>query len=84
MKKYLTEIKSGRGAHVYIAYYADTPNKNYRVYFNGHDSGQRYEKIGNAARFVKYIAQAWTQNGQTNILYKYATKNEIPRRGSNA
>ena len=84
MKKYLTQIKSGRGACVHIAYYADTPDKNYRVYFNGHDSGRRYEKIGNAAHFVEYIAQLWTQNGQTNILYKYGTRDDIPRRGSNA
>lgn len=84
MKKYLIQIKGGHGGRVHIAYYADTPNKNYRVYYNGSDSGQRYEKIGNAARFVETIAAAWARNGQTNIFRIYGTKNDIPRRGSNA
>ena len=84
MKKYLTEIRSGRGAVVSIAYYADTPNKNYRVYYHGSDSGLRYEKAGNAARYLAFLAERWKENGQTNIVYRYRTKDEIPRRGSNA
>ena len=84
MKKYLTTIKSGRGACVSIAFYADTPDKNFRVYYNGRDSGKRYEKIGNAARYLEYIAAMWQSHGQNTIKYTYGTKDQIPRRGSNA
>jgi hypothetical protein len=84
MKKYLIRLKSGYGARVHIAFYADTPNKNYRVYYNGHDTGKRYEKIGNAARYLRYISERWNENGQNNIVYEYGTKNAIPRRGTNA
>ena len=84
MKKYLISIDSGCGAALYIGYYADTPNKNYRIYYCGSDSGRRYEKIGNAARYVETIAAAWARNGHTNTRRTYGTKNDIPRRGFNA
>lgn len=84
MKKYLQAIKTPRGVTVHIAYYADTPNKNYRIYYCGVDTGQRYEKIGNAARRVRRYAEDWKKYGSTIVIETYAAKNEIPRRGSNA
>ena len=84
MKQYLITIKTGRGACVSIAYYADTPGKNYRVYYNGQDTGVRYEKIGNASRHLKRVEMVWAINGVGEISREYGTKNDIPRRGSNA
>lgn len=83
MKQYLQAIKSTRSVSVYIAYYADTTTHNYRIYYCGSDTGERYSKLGNAARRLEKYAESWKMHGV--IFYKvYATKNEIPRRGSNA
>lgn len=84
MKRYLAEIRSGRGAIVHIAYYSDTPNKNYRIYLNGTDIGKRYEKIGNASRYLKTLSQRWISAGETTVAYWYNSPQQIPRRGSNA
>jgi hypothetical protein len=84
MKKYLQSIKSPRGTTVHIAYYADTPDKNYRVYYCGADTGQRYEKLGNASRRLRRYADDWKKYGGTIATEKYASINEIPRCGSNA
>ena len=82
--KYLSYIRSERGTTAHIAYYADTPNKNYRVYYCGVDTGQHYEKLGNAARRLKRYADDWKKYGGTTVTEEYASVNEIPRRGSNA
>ena len=84
MKKYLTTIKNTHGAIANIAYYADTPNKNYRIYYCGADIGARFEYIGNAARYLGKMADNWGEFEHVIIFKKYATKNDIPRRGTNA
>lgn len=84
MKKYLTSITSPRGVTVSVAYYTDTPTKNYRVYYCGSDTGQRYEKIGNASRCIEKYISSWARHGVTDIKRQYQTRDEIPRRGSNA
>ena len=84
MKKYLQEIRSPRGVVAHIAYYAGTPSKNYRVYYCGVDTGQHYEKLGNAARRLKRYSDDWTKYGSGNVTEIYRSENEIPRRGSNA
>ena len=84
-KKYLSTIISPRGVCVSIAYYADTPSKNYRIYYCGSDTGARYEKIGNAARRLERYAQGWKKYGNVqNVKKTFSTVDEIPRRGSNA
>lgn len=84
MKKYLQAITSPRGVCVHIAYYADTPDKNYRIYYCGSDTGARYEKLGNAARRLRRYAEDWKRHGVTVAAEKYATIDAIPRNGSNA
>jgi hypothetical protein len=84
MKKYLVSIQTPRGAIASIGYYADTPSKNYRIYYCGSDTGDRYEYIGNAARSLEKLAGTWRENGIMGIVKKYATVGEIPRHGSNA
>lgn len=84
MKKYLQEIKSPRGTTAHIAYYADTPSKNYRIYYCGSDTGQRYEKLGNAAKRLKRYSDDWKKYGAINVTEIYRSADEIPRRGSNA
>ena len=83
MKEYLISIKSG-SACASIAYYADTPCKNYRIYYNGSDIGLRYEKIGNASRHLARVALVWMINGITELQREFGTVDAIPRRGSNA
>lgn len=86
MKKYLASITSPRGVCMSIAYYADTPNKNYRLYHCGVDTGERFEYYGNASRALHKYLRLWcaADIDITKVKTKYATKNEIPRRGSNA
>lgn len=83
MKKYLCAISAGT-VSAHVAYYADTPNKNYRIYYNGHDSGIRYEYLGNASRHLEQVTTVWRYNGAVAIDRKYATAADIPRRGWNA
>ena len=83
MKKYLSSIRTPYGAIMSIGYYADTPNKNYRIYYCGSDTGDRFDRLGNAARALGNMVKIWKNNGITEIIKSYATKNEIPRRGSN-
>lgn len=84
MKKYLTTITNTHGTTATIAFYADTPSKNYRVYYCGSDTGARFEKLGNASRYLEKLAESWQKFDHVIIFKKYATKSEIPRRGSNA
>lgn len=84
MKKYLVCIDHQRGARVSIGFYTDTPTKNYRVYYCGSDTGARFAYIGNAARYLEKMREIWTRDGAPPVLQIYSTKNEIPRRGSNA
>ena len=67
-----------------IAFYADTPTKNYRIYYCGRDTGRRYEYLGAAERELIKIVQEQGKNGITGHIYNYCTRDEIPRRGSNA
>lgn len=80
MKKYLYLIQSKNGSVINIAFYPDTPNKNYRIYLNGSDTGYRYEYLGNASRELKRILLAWDKNGVAYNRIEYATKKEIPIR----
>ena len=84
MKTYLTAIKSSHGTTANIAYYADTPDKNYRVYYCGSDTGTRFEHLGNASRYLEKMADSWQKFDHVIIFKKYTTRDEIPRRGSNA
>ena len=84
MKKYLTTIKNTHNAIANIAYYTDTPNKNYRIYYCGADVGARFEYLGNAARHLEKMADNWRKIEHVIIFKKYTTKSEIPRRGTNA
>lgn len=84
-KKYLAKITSPRGVCVTVAYYADTPCKNYRIYYCGVDTGARYERLSNAARRIQKYADDWaTFGGVSDVKKEFLTASEIPRRGSNA
>lgn len=77
--KYAAEIKTDGGAVMSIGFHKDTPSKNYRIYYNGSDTGRRYEKLGNAAREIKRVAIEQNRNGIKNkVIYK--TRAEIPTR----
>lgn len=84
MKKYLIYINNSNSrACANVAYYADTPSKNYRVYYCGSDTGLRFDRLGNASRALERLAGIWEQNG-FEVKKQHAKKDEIPRRGSNA
>lgn len=84
MQKYLVHIQIPGGAWCAVGYYADTPDKNYRIYYCGSDTGKRFERIGNAARYLASLAAAWEERGINGISKQYKTPGEIPQRGSNA
>lgn len=84
MKKYLQMVETENGITAHIAFYADTPRKNYRVYYCGVDTGQHYEKIGNAARRLARYANDWEKYGGATVTGTYTIPAEFPRRGSNA
>jgi hypothetical protein len=73
-------IKSPRGVTVTIGYYPDTPNKNYRIYYCGSDTGERYEYPGNASRRLQRYAHDWTHHGITDITLISGSVSDIPRR----
>ena len=76
---YAAEVKTESGAVLSVGFYKDTPNKNYRIYYNGSDTGRRYERLGNAAREIKRVAIEQNKNGIKNkVIYK--TRAEIPTR----
>lgn len=81
---YLTAIKTPRGACASICYYADTPEKNYRVYYCGSDTGTRFEYLGNAARSLEKLAVTWEKIGIAGVVREYTHPDQVPRRGSNA
>lgn len=83
MKKYIQCVTAGNMS-ISIAYYADTPGKNYRLYYCGSDTGARYEYLGNAEKALINIVRNQILNGVKGHVYRLATRDEIPRRGSNA
>lgn len=83
MKKYIYRVNNEK-IEISIAFYADTPNKNYRLYYCGSDTGARYEYLGNAEKALLNIVRDQMLNGVRGHVFHLATKNEIPRRGSNA
>lgn len=83
MKK-LIQITAANGVIANIAFYADTPNKNYHIYYCGSDTGERFERFGNASRWLERLRKAWIYNNVPDVKQIFGTKNEIPRRGSNA
>ena len=78
MKEYTIAIKSPRGATVNIGWYPDTPNKNYRIYYCGSDTGLRYERLGNASKRIERYANDWKKHGITNITRQFGTSQDIP------
>ena len=80
-KTYLTKIQYLNSATMHIGAYTDTPNKPFRVYYCGRDTGKRYEKIGNAARYLEKIAEQWDKQ-RPGTKRTYTTASEIPVTGS--
>jgi hypothetical protein len=84
MKKYLIQISAPGGVIAAIGFYADTPGKNYRIYYCGSDTGARFERLGNAAHALEKLAAAWENNNVPQIKKTFGTLDDIPRHGSNA
>lgn len=82
MKQYLQAITTPRGATAHIAYYADTPDKNYRIYYCGTDTGELFERLGNASRSLRRTADEWKRRGIL-AAETYTDADNVPRRGSN-
>ena len=80
MKTYLLSVRLENGVVMHIGYYADTPCKNYRLYYCGSDCGYRFEYLGNASRALQSMAAAQVKNGITNHQFKYGTKTDVPWR----
>jgi hypothetical protein len=83
VRKYVQSARAG-DIDISIAFYADTPAKNYRIYYCGSDTGRRYDYLGAAERELIKIVQKQRENGITGHVYNYCTRDDIPRRGSNA
>lgn len=79
MKKYTAKITHPKtGAILSIEAYADAMPKPFRIYYNGRDTGRRYEYIGNAARYLEKVARDWfTDEKETG------NAKTIPVKGSN-
>lgn len=80
MKEYIIAIKSPRGTTVSIGWYPDTPNKNYRIYYCGVDTGERYDRLGNASRRLHRYVRDWTAHGVKGITAIYGNAADIPIR----
>lgn len=80
-KTYLTKIQYLNAATMHIGAYTDTPNKPFRIYYCGRDTGKRYERIGNAARYLERIAEQWDQH-EPKCKRCYTDISDIPVSGS--
>ena len=83
MRFYVQSVTAGK-IDISIAFYADTPDKNYRIYYCGSDTGARYDRLGNAENALLNIVRAQALNGVRGHIFHTCTKDEIPRRGSNS
>ena len=79
MKMYTIGIESPNGVTVSIAYYRDTPDKNYRIYYCGSDTGLRYDRIGNASKRLEQYLRDWAMHGVYGRI-KMGTVHDIPIR----
>lgn len=61
-KEYLLTIRSKRGAVVSVGAFTDTTSKPFRIYHNGIDTGLRYEKAGNASRYLEQLSAIWGED----------------------
>lgn len=60
MKNYTIKIKHPKtGAVLSIGAYADAMPKPFRIYYEGRDTGKRFEYLGNAARYLEKVAKEW-------------------------
>ena len=80
-KEYLLAITTASGADFRIGYYPDTPDKNYRLYYNGSDTGDRYDRVGNASRAVLRLAENWRRIG-LSFTETHGCVDDVPHRGS--
>jgi hypothetical protein len=80
-KYYLIGIESPRGTTVTIGYYPNTPDRNWRIYYCGSDTGARYQHLGNASRRLHRYIQDWTNHGITDIHATYGTASTVQHRG---
>jgi len=81
-KTYLTKIQYLKAATMHIGANTDTPDKPFRVYYCGRDTGRRYAKIGNASRYLEKIAMQWDDTSK-RCTRSYTKASEIPVTGSN-
>jgi hypothetical protein len=79
MKECTIAIQSPRGVTVSIGFYPDTPNKNFRIYYCGSDTGLRYERLGNAAKRIEQYARDWAAHG-VSWTAKRGTAKDVPTR----
>jgi len=75
-KTYTIEIKHRNGATLHIGVYADAPHP-FRIYYCGRDIGLRYEKCGNAARYLLKTLKEWGP-GATETT---GTIDDLPKKG---
>lgn len=78
-KTYLVMIGVARRAWAHVGYYPDTPNRNLRIYYCGSDTGDRFEYLGNAAKALESLREAWISNGipADQIKCLYQTRDEF-------
>lgn len=72
MKNYLLKIDSTHGATVYFEINSDSTKPIY-IKYCGRDTGRRYCKIGNAARYLEKIAAQWGPE----TVKKYGTAEQL-------
>lgn len=68
-KEYLTSIESAYGALIEIIAYPDEA-KPFGIVYCGRDTGKRYARLGNAAKYLASIVDRWGEE-ETNLCYKY-------------
>ena len=69
MREYLYKIEAENGARAEIVINTDKYKKAAIIKYCGTDTGASYDRIGNAARHLRGLAQAWEENGHTVKRY---------------
>lgn len=82
MKKYLIAISTDKGGRIALGLNSDSLKPVFIYHFTS-DTGARYERIGNASRYLEKLARILEANGCT-VSRTFGTASAVPVCGCSA
>lgn len=78
-KVYTIAVQHETGAILSIGVYADAMPGPFRIYYEGRDTGRRFEKVGNAARYLEKVFHEWGPKAKKITAGKV---DDLPKKGT--